>query len=192
MQVQKREGGGVRSAEKHADNPFLAGSEVEITGRKKRYTIVARPDVITAPDGAVKGGIEHTIVRLVDDAQFVKVFSDGIAGMYDLRASGAKVFRFLFDQVQKHPNIDRLYLYFMDAVEEPWKISKPVFFRGLAELLEKGFLARSTNPNMYFLNPQMIWNGDRFRFVQEYHRARIASKVKADEAAPQLPAPEAS
>lgn len=183
MGLQKRETGGVRDAEKHPENPFLKGSEVEIKGRKKRYTIVARPDVITAPDGAVKGGIEHTIVRLVDDAQFVKVFSDGIAGMYDLNAPGAKVFRFLFDQVQAHPNTDRIYLYFMDAVEEPWKISKPVFFRGMAELLEKAFIARSTNPNMYFLNPQMIWNGDRFRFVQEYQRARRAKTIEQEQPA---------
>lgn len=163
---------GIRSAPTHTENPFLDGSTVDIRGRKKRYTVAARGDVLIDPNGQVKGGIEHSIVRVVDDAQFVKVFSDGIAGMYDLRSAGSKVFRYLFDQVQKHPNVDRLYLYFMDAAEEPWVISKPVFFRGMAELLDKAFIARSSNPNMYYLNPAMIWNGDRFRFVQEYQRAK--------------------
>jgi DNA-binding IclR family transcriptional regulator len=59
----------------------------------------------------------------------------------------------------------------MDALEEPWRIPKSTFFKGMAELLEKGFLAKSANPNMFFLNPAMMWNGDRFRFVQEYQRA---------------------
>lgn len=165
---------GVGGALKHSENPFMRGGEVEIHGRKKRYQIASRQDLVTDPKtGMVKAGVEHTIVRIVDDASFVKVFADGISGMYDLNASGAKVFRYLFDQVQRHPNIDRLYLYFMDAVEEPWSISKPVFYRGMSELLEKGFIAASVNPNIYFLNPGMIWNGDRFRFVQEYRRAKL-------------------
>jgi hypothetical protein len=179
MADEKREITGIRSAPTHTENPFLDGSTVDIRGRKKRYTVAARGDVLIDPNGQVKGGIEHSIVRVVDDAQFVKVFSDGIAGMYDLRSGGSKVFRYLFDQVQKHANVDRLYLYFMDAAEEPWVISKPVFFRGMAELLDKGFIARSANPNMYYLNPAMIWNGDRFRFVQEYQRAKQPKPVAA-------------
>lgn len=169
---EKREITGVRKAPTFTENPFLKGSLVEVSGRKKRYSVAARGDTIISKTGQVKGGIEHTIVRVVDDSQFVKVFADGIIGIYDLKSAGSKVFRYLFDEVQKHPNIDRIYLYFMDAQEEPWKISKPVFFRGMAELLDKGFIARSANPNMYYLNPAMIWNGDRFRFVQEYQRAK--------------------
>lgn len=180
MATKKREITGVRGAPAHRENPFLLGAAVDITGRKKRYTITGKTDAVVGQDGRYKGAVEHSIVRLVDDAQFVKVFSDGIRGMYDLSAPGSKVFRYLFDQVQRSPNVDRIYLYFMDAVEEPWSISKPVFYRGLAELLDKQFIASSTNPNMYFLNPAMIWNGDRFRFVQEYRRARPASDDQAE------------
>jgi hypothetical protein len=161
---------GIRQSKSYSENPFMSGSIVQIVGKKKRYSIAAKSDVITSREGVVKGGIEHTIVRLVDDSKFVKVFSDGVAGMYDLKSGGGKVFRYLFSQVQKFPNVDRIYLYFLDAVEEPWSISKTVFFRGMAELLEKGFIARSESPNMFYLNPAMIWNGDRFRFVNEYRR----------------------
>lgn len=169
---------GIRASPTHTENPFLKNSEIEITGKKKRYTVAARGDTVLGPDGRVKAGIEHTIVRVVDDAKFVKVFADGIAGIYDLKSPGTKVFRYLFDQVQLNPNLDRLYLYFMDAIEEPWTISKPVFFRGMAELLEKGFIARSANPSMFYLNPTMLWNGDRFRFVQEYQRAKKTMKIE--------------
>lgn len=161
---------GLRQAKAFAENPFLSGSVVELKGKKKRYTIAARSDLIVNQEGEVKGGIEHSIVRMVDDTQFVKVFADGIAGIYDLKSGGGKVFRYLFEQIQERPNVDRIYLYFMDAVEEPWAISKTVFFRGMAELLEKGFIARSESPNMFFLNPAMIWNGDRFKFINEYRR----------------------
>ena len=169
---------GVRRAVAHKENPFIRGSLVQIKGRKKNYSVASGAMTLTDSKGQVQGTVQHSITRIVDDSQFVKVFADGVSGMYDLGRSGSKVFRFLFDEVQKNKNQDRIYLYFMDALEDPWKIPKTTFFKGLAELLTKGFLAKSSNPNMFFLNPAMMWNGDRFKFVQEYQRA---SSVKTQE-----------
>jgi hypothetical protein len=45
------------------------------------------------------------------------------------------------------------------------------YYRGMKELLEKGFLAESTVQNKYFLNPDYMWNGDRLAFVKEYRKA---------------------
>lgn len=166
---------GVRGAPTYAENPFLEGASTTIKGRKKHYSVTGgRALPMIDQHGTVLGGVEHKIVRMVDDAQFVKVFADGISGIYDLKSAGSKVFRYLFDVVQKHPNTDRIYLYFMNAAEEPWSIPKSTFFRGLAELLEKKFAARSSDPNMFYLNPTMIWNGDRFRFVTEFVRDKRA------------------
>jgi hypothetical protein len=175
--TENREITGVRSAPAHKENPFLGGSLVQVKGRKKNYTVASGAMTLTDKTGVIQGAVQHTITRIVDDTLFVKVFGDGIAGMYDLGRPGAKVFRFLFDEVQKNPNQDRMYLYFMDALEDPWRIPKTTFFKGMAELLDKGFLAKSANPNMFFLNPSMMWNGDRFRFVQEYRRASTAAKL---------------
>ena len=172
-----REITGVRSAPAHKENPFLGGSLVEVKGRKKNYTVASGAMTLTDRTGAVQGTVQHTVTKIIDDSLFVKVFSDGVAGMYDLGRPGAKVFRFLFDEVQKNPNQDRMHLYFMDALEDPWRIPKSTFFKGMAELLDKGFLAKSANPNMFFLNPSMMWNGDRFRFVQEYQRASVTARI---------------
>lgn len=179
--TEKREITGVRSAPSHKENPFIQGSLVQVRGRKKNYTVASGSMTLTDQTGQVQGAIQHSITRVIDDSLFVKVFSDGVAGMYDLGSAGSKVFRFLFDEVQKNPNQDRMYLYFMDALEDPWKIPKTTFFKGMAELLEKGFLAKSANPNMFFLNPAMMWNGDRFRFVQEYQRASSIKKTDQQE-----------
>lgn len=175
--TEKREITGVRGAPAHKENPFLRGSLVAVKGRKKNYTVASGAMTLTDKTGVVQGTVQHTITKVIDDTLFVKVFSDGVAGMYDLGRPGAKVFRFLFDEVQKNPNQDRMYLYFMDALEDPWCIPKTTFFKGMAELLDKGFLAKSANPNMFFLNPSMMWNGDRFRFVQEYQRASAFARI---------------
>lgn len=178
--TEKREITGVRGAPAHKENPFLTGSLVAVKGRKKNYTVASGAMTLTDKIGVIQGTVQHTITKVIDDSLFVKVFSDGVAGMYDLGRPGAKVFRFLFDEVQKNPNQDRMYLYFMDALEDPWRIPKTTFFKGMAELLDKGFLAKSANPNMFFLNPSMMWNGDRFRFVQEYQRASARISDSSD------------
>jgi len=170
---------GLRSAPSYKENPFIAGSLVQVKGRKKNYSVASDAMTLTDKQGVVQGVVQHSITRIIDDSLFVKVFADGIAGIYDLSKPGSKVFRFLFDEVQKNPNQDRMYLYFMDALEEPYCIPKTAFFKGMSELLTKGFLAKSANPNMFFLNPAMMWNGDRFRFVQEYQRAASYKKAPA-------------
>lgn len=169
---------GVRGSAQYSENPFMGAVLTQVNGKKKHYPVLGNSvEAINTSTGEHMGEIQHSIVRVIDDTQFVKVFADGIAGIYDLKSPGNKVFRYLFDTVQKYPNVDRFYLYFMDAQEEPWSIPKTTFFRGLGELLEKNFIARSTNPHMFYLNPKMIWNGDRFKFITEYRRASTSPKI---------------
>lgn len=174
--------GGVRQAEKHSVNPFLHGeTRVQVKSKKRFYGNISEDElVVSKGTGEITGGVEHKVVRLVDGAEFVKVFAAGVAGIYGLKTAGRKVFSYLLEVVQANPNTDRIYLHFMDALEEPWKISKTVFFNGMAELIDKKFVASSDRQNMFFLNPAMVWNGDRFRFVQEY--VRKSSEARGDAA----------
>lgn len=168
----------VLRAPKHRTSPFMAEAAIEVRGKKRTIGPYGPPDLVTSRvTGEVNGAVEHRVVRIVDDAKFVKVFADGVAGFYQLGKAGGAVFRYLFDTVQKHPGTDRLYLHFMDAAEEPWHVPKSTFFKGLGELIAKGFVARSANPNLFWLNPLMMFNGDRFQFVQEYRRASRAGLV---------------
>lgn len=170
---------GLRNAERFKENPFLKGATVEIRGKKRFYNVLASTEaVVDLPTGEIKGTVEHKLVKIVDDAEFVKVFADGVAGMYDLGRPGRRVLSYLLEVIQAHPNTDRIYLHFMDALEEPWGISKATFFRGMGELATKRFIAPAATSNMFFLNPCMVWNGDRFRFITEYTRA--SSKLLAD------------
>ena len=146
--TENREITGVRNAPAHRENPFLGGALVQVKGRKKNYQIASTAMTLADRNGQVQGTVQHTVTKIIDDSLFVKVFADGVAGIYDLGRPGTKVFRFLFDEVQ-NPNQDRIYLYFMDALEEPWRIQKHVF-QGYGGATRKRFLAKSANPNMFF------------------------------------------
>jgi hypothetical protein len=49
----------------------------------------------------------------------------------------------------------------------------------MKELLDKGFVAESFTPGLYFLNPDYMWNGDRLAFVKEYRKT--PSRPKGEE-----------
>ena len=165
------------TAQRHRINPFMNEAKVEVKGKKRFYSIGVRGDLhVDGATGEVRGTVEHRYVRMVDDAQFTKVFASGAAAIYQLGTNGRTVLWYLMGVVQQNPSTDRIYLSFMDAAEEPFHISKATFYRGMAELIDRQFIAPSVSPNMFFLNPMMIFNGDRFAFVQEFVKRSSATE----------------
>jgi hypothetical protein len=71
-------------------------------------------------------------------------------------------------------NTDILFMPLIDAQEEAKKIgyilSKRTYERAIADIIRHGILARHYSPNMYFINPAIIYNGDRTKitFVEQY------------------------
>ena len=45
------------------------------------------------------------------------------------------------------------------------------FYRGIAELIQRGLIAESDITGKYFTNPAIYWNGDRARFITEMKQA---------------------
>ena len=45
-------------------------------------------------------------------------------------------------------------------------MSKATYKRGMAELIEKCFIAATPTQGKYWLNPDFVWNGDRLAFVK--------------------------
>lgn len=119
--------------------------------------IVSESGEILAPAGF------HEIVE-VDKTQFVKVYVDGVAAFNGLGKPGAKLFKLVYAYILKNPNTDTVYLYYKDARS----MARATFDRGVVELLAKEIIYKSTRPNMYFLNIDYMFNGDRLAMVKEY------------------------
>ena len=47
---------------------------------------------------------------------------------------------------------------------------------GLAELLEASIIARSQESSLYFINPAIMFNGNRITFAKSYIKKQITSK----------------
>lgn len=153
-------------------NPFMAGSEIR-TKTKTVRTRSAPRDLMDPETGEVVGAaVIHTIEEQ-DEAQFVKVFAEGVRRSFDLSKAGHRVFQAVLERYQAAKMTggytDAVVLYwFGDGLDgQDVGMSKFTFNRGLKELLEKQFLF-PRRPNEYWVNPALFFKGDRVAFLREY------------------------
>jgi len=153
--------------DKHKESPFI-GELLDIDIDKRRRLLAGRnPQMIVNSDtGEVEGTQLFAIYEKVDREQFTKIYRKGITQMFNLSKSGIKVFGYL--TLIAKANKGEV-IFEMDSCKEytGYKTDKPVM-KGLAELIENGFIARSKYYYKYFINPTMFFNGSRVAFVKMY------------------------
>jgi len=173
--------------EYHPDfNPLVDG--VVVTTKEKRISSGMRKELIDPMTGEVQQVAMTHQVKMLDDAAFVKVFSEGIRAMYGLSKAGTRVFQVILDEYQKTKMsagyTDKIYLsWFHDGLNGcDVGMSLRTFNRGIAELIENKFLA-PRSPETYWVNPSLFFKGDRVAFINEYRRKTPKLRsLKSDEA----------
>jgi hypothetical protein len=159
-----------RGAEKYTHNPFIAGAAANTKTGVKRISNRDgnRMLVVSENTGEIVAPAGFWQAQEVDKSQFVKLYVNGVKALKDLTSAGTKVFELLYLEVQKNVGKDEIWLSFNMIDQDVTKIGKATFFRGMKELVEKGFVAESTTQSRYFINPDFMWNGDRLAFVKEF------------------------
>ena len=153
-------------------NPFV--EQTVIKTRSKRLTVARGSTIIDASTGEIEGLTEVAQIFRVDEAKFIKVFTSQISAFFDLGQGAYRLMQIVFAITQKiPPHTDRIYMNPETLPEDLPRISNSAFYRALAELLEKGFLARvESDKHWYFINPSLFFNGDRVRFITEYRKVK--------------------
>ena len=150
-------------------NPFM----VDVTTRTRRVTN-KRGDMMLVNSNT--GEIQSQVAGFweaeeVDSTKFVKLFVQGVKALKELTGAGTKVFEVLYLRVQEEIGKDQIYMAFPSVDQTLTPMSHATYKRGMAELIEKGFVAATPSQGMYWLNPSFVWNGDRLAFVKEYRKA---------------------
>lgn len=180
-------------ATKYKESPFTQDGRFQIPTRKKSQQLdTAGPLVVhDSTTGEVHSVAEIRHTHNVDAERFVKLYVSQLHGFFDLKPGTIKLMTALIDEISKTKNIgeDKIYLNY-NSVKEYFETqnakspAKSTYMTSLAELVEKGFIAPSINPNLYFTNPAIFFNGDRVRFVTEIRKKK--SKQQALEDAGQM------
>lgn len=158
-------------------NPLA--EEFVMTTRTKQVRTGGVKEMIDAQTGQINNAVIVEEEEL-DDIHFVKVFTSGIRAAFNLTLTGSKVFQAILEVYQNQPLsggfADSIYLHFFDGGLDGRKldISDRTYRRGLVELLENGFIF-PRGENLFWVNPNLFFRGDRATFIKTYRRKSVKS-----------------
>jgi hypothetical protein len=155
-------------------NPLMGGTV--ITSKSRRVAAGMRSELVDPDTGEVQAMSSIHRVKQVDDAEFVKVFGEGVKAMYGLKRTGMRVFQAILEEYQATKMnggyADAIYINWFDGglCGRDIGMSERTFHNGLKELLENKFLA-PRSANLYWVNPALFFKGDRVALIREYRRS---------------------
>jgi len=166
----------------YLDNPFVESFSVEV--RKKSLTVAAGLSVTDRDNNEVNVGAVATFQE-VDTEEFIKIYTQNIKHIFELSGTAKKVLQPLMLEIQKTAkNVAHVYFSLSDAQKRNNElgldaISKTTFNRGMNELIENYFIAiNAKGVNWYWINPSILFNGDRIRFIKDYRIKRTGEQLK--------------
>jgi len=163
----------ISNFKKNEENPFLKEA-IEVIGNNvvKRYktaTKTGEKAILKAFDeqtGEVLG-YTHFIRQIeVDEEKFTKIYLSNFSSFFDLKQNSMKVFGYILTQLRSNNDIiifDR-----EDCMKYTGYKGNATIFRGLAQLLENKIIARGKADNLYYINPMVLFNGNRITFAKSY------------------------
>ncbi|ELW0414093.1 hypothetical protein QMQ27_002507 [Salmonella enterica] len=168
-------------------NPFCFETELKIETRKKNLTVSRGTELFEKKNAGKSyfANIVHT--QEVDKEEFIKLYTSQIKTYFDLTKTAYKVFFIFLRIYQDAIGKDHFYLSCKKAMSLAEKIdhfvlSESIFYRGIKELIEKRIIAKTNEKNWYFINPAIVFNGDRARFVSEIIKKKEAIEEQMESA----------
>lgn len=155
----------------HKENPFVKQTLVKMGDALiSRKVVASNKDegaILKAMDaqGQILGNTVFMRNKTVDDEQFAKFFFAGFKAFFDLKPASIKVFGFILKQLR--PNSDEFLFFIEDCIEET-KYSVSTIYKSLGELCAAEIIARGRDELLYYINPLVIFNGDRVTFATTY------------------------
>lgn len=119
-----------------------------------------------------QGAFNFVEEKVVDTENFIKIYAKGIRGHAELSKAGKELFECVFHEMSGRGGQDKDTIGLNLLVAQKWNpsLTRTTFYRGMNELLDKGFLFRSTLADMYFVNITFMFNGNRINVVTSYVR----------------------
>lgn len=178
--------------QRYAENPFATDEGFRVPIKNKSEIIQTDgPAAVTVGDEQIAVAQIRRITT-VDSDPFVKLFTAELNRFFDLTPTALRIVTVLIQDIGKIRlgQGDQVYLTEKSLAEtlEGHGMKAPssaTYYRAMEELIEKGFVAPSTNPPLFFINPAIFFNGDRVRFVTEIRRKKMTRQEQLEKAGQQ-------
>lgn len=162
--------------EKHNKNPFVEKAIQEVQGhivkKYKHATGTDRKAILQAvsDNGEVLGHTSFVRQIEVDEEKFTKLYLSQFSAFFDLGKQGLKVFGYIMNELK--PNKDEFHFRLDKCQQYTNYKTKMSIYQGLAQLLECEIIARADYDGYYFINPLVIFNGNRITYTRTYVKKR--------------------
>lgn len=178
---------GIRDFPRHEVSPFFKGL-YQVKTRNKTIALGQRYGLFDAKTGDIeRSKVAFVGVRkVVDRGEFVKVFKGSISALFELSPKAQKVYSYFMEAQRMNDHL--VYFDHEECQERTGYKSPRSVYEGLAQLLEKSFVARASKSNFFFINPEITFNGDRLVQWNDWvvrgtkaHEEALASEAKAQQ-----------
>ena len=148
-------------------NPFIE-SILDLKIKKKTVSISRNPEAAINERGEYIGDKYMIVKKKVDKEEFVKVFKDQLTIIFELSKTAQKMLTYFI----KVLGINKDFVVFDKEKARLYSglNSKASMYAGMSELIQKQVIAKSNLTQIYFINPAILFNGDRLVVINAWER----------------------
>lgn len=166
-----------RGMPKYKINPFVNDSLItHLSGQKNVYYTQNSSNALVDVDTGEIEPVKLQVIKKIkaDNQTFLKLYTTHLKAFFELSQTAFRLLQYVLHITQETAiNKDKIYLNLQQAQDffelNGSKISRSSYFNAMKELVEKLFLAETTDPNLYFINPTLFFNGDRIEFITQFN-----------------------
>lgn len=117
-----------------------------------------------------------TVYGYKDTNPYSKLYKSGALKLSKLSSAGLKVFCYILMNI--HINKESIYLCPDTLSIEIGYANKKNVYEGIENLLANDIIARKTGNSNYWINPNMLFNGDRTKLLEDPSRQKYINGLK--------------
>tara|TARA_R110000824_G_scaffold17138_1_gene70005 strand:+ start:790 stop:1383 length:594 start_codon:yes stop_codon:yes gene_type:complete len=104
--------------------------------------------------------------EIKDKRKFIKLYHNGLKDFFGLNRCEMDLIRYIMHRIRKDQ--DKVAFTYKMLKEESDFSGDSTITRTLLNLMNKGIIARAETDGIYYINPNIFFNGDRVAFVKSY------------------------
>lgn len=157
----------MRDAIRYQSNPFVDEPYFKIETKRQTFIAGSAKKLLVDPETGVTEGV--TLIhkyKEVDKNAFVKLYLSEIKSLFELSKAGLKAFAYVLHALKI--NEAEAYISINELMKYCGYKQNNQAYKGLGELMANKIIAMSERDNIWYVNPNFIFNGDRVAFIKQY------------------------
>lgn len=164
----------------NSTNPFIAPIVEHVYDSKSRKIIGhSWQDVIDKGSGEINK--QKILVlgeqKVLDNQQYCKLYMGQMRSFFGLSKKTLITLEYIMDNIKYGE--DKICLYYPD-LQQKLGLIRSTMYGCINQLLKVGILARANTPACFYINPAVVFKGDRIAIVQQFIRDTIPNQYELD------------